>query len=348
MFRDIYTKGKPCTLMKASRMPKYGSKTILTNSSWEYVALFLQRQSNVGAADALFYWKQAHSFYLASLTLPDDARPLTSYYCILNATKALLRFNTVDNSKLNSHGISSVRTTSDKTNLNEAKTAVKGAGVLPELSKYFDCLLPAGQYLIFDLLYNIPCVHRAFCTTFSKPEILIPISNPTFVRKDASKEAWLKFSVDGRYSNAKSLKSIPHLFEHDCAITNDYIMRAKKRFEWDVHKPIDLRKEKLQKYHTKMRHYIHYIYGETKLWYVKKEIIGNEQLAQVSSPVLIFCVFHWLSELVRYNPRLFQKYMKSKQNWLLHEFINTALNQFVDEISCEITGQDIMCTGYRK
>ena len=36
--------------------------------------------------------------------------------------------------------------------------------------------------------------------------------------------------------------------------------------------------------------------------------------------------------------------MKSKQNWLLHEFINNALDQFVDEI----TGEDIMCTGYRK
>lgn len=40
--------------------------------------------------------------------------------------------------------------------------------------------------------------------------------------------------------------------------------------------------------------------------------------------------------------------MKSKQNWLLHEFINNALDQFVDEVGCEITGEDIMCTGYRK
>jgi len=40
--------------------------------------------------------------------------------------------------------------------------------------------------------------------------------------------------------------------------------------------------------------------------------------------------------------------MKSKQNWLIHEFINKGLDQFIDEISCEITGEDIMCTGYRK
>ncbi len=348
MFRDIYTKGKPCDLMKAIKTPKYGSKTILTNSSWEYVALFLQRQSSSGAGDALFYWNQAHSFYLASLTLPDDARPLTSYYCILNAAKALLRFNAVEKSKLSKHGISSVRATDDKTNLREAKTLVKGAGVLPELSRYFDNPLVSKQYSMFDFMYNIPCIHRAFCTTFSKPEIFVPISHPIFVKKDSSKKAWLKFSVDSRYSNGKSLKSIPSSFEHDPSTLNEFIIRAKKRFDWDVHTPIDTRKANLQKYHMKMRHYIYYIHGETKLWYLKKEVVGNEELFQVSSPVLIFSVFHWLSELVRYDPRLFQKYMKSRQNWLLHEFINTALNQFVDEISCEITGEDIMCTGYRK
>ena len=68
--------------MKSVNKPKYGSRTILTDSCWEYVALFLKRQSMAGASDALFYWEQAHSFYLASQELPDNARPLTSYYCI--------------------------------------------------------------------------------------------------------------------------------------------------------------------------------------------------------------------------------------------------------------------------
>lgn len=57
---------------------------------------------------------------------------------------------------------------------------------------------------------------------------------------------------------------------------------------------------------------------------------------------------HWLSELVRYNPRLFDRYMKTNQNWLINEFIENALYQFIDEISCEITKKDIMTSGYRK
>ena len=173
--------------MKAIHAPKYGSKTVLTDSCWEYVSLYLTRQSSAGASDALFYWEQAHSFYLVSKSLPDNTRPLTSYYCILNAAKALLRYKGVEDEHLNSHGISSVRTVSNKTNIKEAYTLVKGAGVLPQLSKYFGYNFLPGHYSMSDLLYNIPCVHRAYCITFSKPEVFIPVVNPVFVKKEGSK-----------------------------------------------------------------------------------------------------------------------------------------------------------------
>ena len=334
--------------MKAVTSAKYGSKTVLTDSCWEYVTLYLKRKSVAGASEALFYWEQAHSFYQASVNLPDSAKPLTSYYCILNASKALLRFNGIPDEKLNHHGISSVRNTTRKTNLKEAMTSIKGGGVLPELSKHFGSPMNVKQYSIFDILYNIPCVHRAYCITFSKPEIFVPIKCPVFVKKDASKESWVKFEVDGRYANAKAVQSIPNKFEHDLGISNSYTIRMKKRFYWDRFTDINERKKKMLNYHKKVRKYISYIYGESRLWYIKKEMAGNDELYSANSSVLIFAAFHWLSELVRYNPTLFNRYMKSKQNWLLHEFINTALDQFVDEISCEITGEDIMCTGYRK
>ena len=54
-FKEICIKGKTCELMKSIKNPKYGSKTILTDSCWEYVSLYLNRQSIPGAKDALFY-----------------------------------------------------------------------------------------------------------------------------------------------------------------------------------------------------------------------------------------------------------------------------------------------------
>ena len=109
MFKEIKLNNKQCRLMKAFNKPKYGSKTVLTDSCWEYVSLYLKRSNTAGAKDAFFYWNQAHSFYLASNLLPDDAKPLTSYYCILNMTKALLRFKGVPDARLSNHGVSTVR-----------------------------------------------------------------------------------------------------------------------------------------------------------------------------------------------------------------------------------------------
>ena len=80
----------------------------------------------------------------------------------------------------------------------------------------------------------------------------------------------------------------------------------------------------------------------------KKRFAQQFTYIKRNSLTLIFAVMHWMSELVRYNPQKFEKYMESKQNWLLHEFIEKALYQFIDEISCEITHQEIMSTGYRK
>ncbi len=57
-FKEICINNKPCELMKSVNKPQYGSKTILTDSCWEYVFLFLKRQSIAGASDTLFYWEQ--------------------------------------------------------------------------------------------------------------------------------------------------------------------------------------------------------------------------------------------------------------------------------------------------
>lgn len=347
MSNEIIINNKPCELMKPYKNPKYGTRTILTDSTWEYVALFLKRRKTAGSADALFYWKQAQSFYQASKALPDSASPLNSYYCILNASKALLRYHNISEDNLTNHGLSSVRN-SEEINLKKSETAIKGAGVLIELSKYFESNLQPQHYCIYDLLYNIPCVHRAFCITYSKPEIFIPISNPKFVKNKDSK-VWISFIIHDRYASSKMLASLPAKFEKDLSYTEKCVIRMKKRFKWDIHTDIEERKKILCNYHQNARKYLYYIHSTSKLWYIKRIVsTNNNQLQDISSAVLIFAVFHWLSELVRYQPKVFNKYMSSKQNWLLHEFINKALDQFVDEISSEITGEDTMCTGFRK
>lgn len=353
--KTLEINSKEIHLMKPLTGARYDERTVLTNSSWEFVSLWLRRQPGSRAERALFYWKQAKSFYDASGLLPIESKPLTAYYCCMNAAKALLAIkgpSTIDFDGKFSHGISSNRKQWGKsTNLKNAEVIFNGSGVLFELSKHFNEEACKKSYTIYDLLYNIPCIHRAFSTTYQCAELFVPIRDVKFTVDIGIRKGWVQFQVDKRYANGNSLRYVPSRYEKDVYNSDDnrYIMRSKQRFKWDIHeKKMQERMEILGDYHRKLRKDILYVSGDEKLWYIKKEIPNNKSIIQRNSITLIFAVMHWLSELVRYNPEKFDKLMDTKQNWIIHEFIETALYQYVDEISCEITGTDIMTPGYRK
>ena len=72
---------------KAVVSADFGSKTILVDDPWLYVELWLKRNKK---SEALFYWEQAREFYQVAKALPPLLASLPSYYCFLNAVKALL------------------------------------------------------------------------------------------------------------------------------------------------------------------------------------------------------------------------------------------------------------------
>lgn len=349
--KNITVNSKEISLLKPLTYADYESKTVLTDSAWEYVELWLKRQKDTKSQEALFFWQQAKNFFHASQCLPENSKPLTSYYCCMNATKALLCINGVNVTNI-SHGITQSRYDQRRSNsLDKAEVIFLGSGVLNELSRYLGENVDKRTYNIKDLLYNIPCIHRTYSITYAgTPELFIPISNLRFVREDTTSKGWIEFCVDSRYANGTALKYLPQGYKrtHIEDKNHFYIRKENGRFTWDIHVDKKERFSNLSAYHRKIRKELFYIYGNSKLWYIKKELPNNSHVLNRNSLTLIFAVMHWMSELVRYNPQKFEKYMESKQNWLLHEFIEKALYQFVDEISCEITHQEIMSTGYRK
>ena len=350
--KHLEVNSKTVRLMKPVTGADYSGKTVLTNSAWEYVELWLMRQSGSRAKRALFYWEQAKNFYSASEDLPIESRPLTSYYCCLNAAKALLAIrgdSSIDFDNL-SHGIASDRKQWKTKNLADAKVKFQASGVLYQLSRYFAEEACKKEYSVYDLLYNIPCVHRTFSITYGVAELFIPVRDIFYIVDTDRKKGWVQFQIDERYANGNSLKNLPKQFEkvkYDDG-SHKYLMRLKKRFSWNIHEKITDRLTALSEYHGKVRKYMHYIFGEMRLWYVKKSIPNNVHILDRNSITLIFAVMHWLSELVRYSPERFSMLMGTKQNWLIHEFIDNALYQYIDEISCEMTGADIMPSGYRR
>ena len=191
--KPLEINSKRLNLMKSVTGADYNAKTVLTNSAWEYVELWLRRQSGDRAREALFFWQQAHYFFDASECLPIESRPLTSYYCCMNAAKALLAINgpveiSFDNI---AHGIKSYRRQWKNNNISNAEVIFTGSGVLFQLSKYFDEEAVKKTYTIYDLLYNIPCVHRAFSITFGCAELFIPVRDIGFIIDlDAKKDGF--------------------------------------------------------------------------------------------------------------------------------------------------------------
>ncbi|MEL0637023.1 hypothetical protein V6259_09630 [Marinomonas sp. TI.3.20] len=59
--------------------PKLDSKVILTDSTWQFVEIYLKR--NCTNSDAVFYWQQAKNFYEATKQLDLISKPLRGLAC---------------------------------------------------------------------------------------------------------------------------------------------------------------------------------------------------------------------------------------------------------------------------
>lgn len=339
-FAPITYKGKLLSLHKAIVAPDFASKTVLVGDTWEYDEMWLKRKKH---RDALFYWEQARSFFDASTQLPKTSSPLTAYYCFLNAVKVLLKVKGLV--VPDRHGVSG-KTKGSKTSLSNEIVEFQASGILPELCRYFGETM-SGEYPLSDLLYNLPYIHRAYKLTYaSRPELFIPIRDPQFVRKTGSSEAWFAAEIDDRrYANEHTVNKLGNAFERDAGAKNAFVIRRKARFAWSYGKSRGASNLKeLTAYHRKLRGRAYYIHGPTRLWYLKRQGQGPSVIDR-SSLTMTFAAMHRLSELARYTPRLLARHFDAQHNWLLSEFISTALHQFVDELSSEITGQEFMIPG---
>ena len=222
-------------------------------------------------------------------------------------------------------------------------------GVLFELENYLGEDSGKQRHKLKDLLYNIPYIHRACSITFGlsqSQELYVPIQNARFVKKSENYEAWFDFELEEKYSSQKVISEMGASFERDPFFSDKWKIRAKKRFKWDTAKSDQKRLESLRKYHKWIRSRLFYIYGNQKLWYIKKDM-KKPNVIDHSSIVLTFSAMHKLSEICRYQPKVFDKHLSSKHSWLLTEFINKSREQFIDEIASEICGSELMPTGFR-
>ena len=339
--------------------PDLKSKTILTDSTWEYVEIYLKQKSDGCARhkNAIFYWQQARNFFKATKSLDNNSKPLTTYYCFLNATKTLLEIKNIAYDF--SHGVSG-RSEKGHNNIKNEFVRLKTKGVLAGLCNYFEEAIqpksaeePHEEYSLKDVFYNLAYIHRAYNVTYTnQTELFIPILEPKLVRDKVKKKAWMQFQLEPEHSNNTTMSKLESLnYEKEVIAehTESFTIRNKRRFKWDVVRniPNDTNQNRLNNYMKARRNELQYIYSASELWYLKRNDLKSASVINRNPAVLTYAAMHRLSELARYQPNVLQSHLEKDASWLLNEFIEKSIVQFLDQISSEITGNTFRITGFR-
>lgn len=325
------------------RKPDFKSFRILVKSRWNYIDLWLKRSNCEAARD---YWKQAREFHHAAQVVNELAKPLPCYYAILNATKALLAANGLSVDAR--HGIRGSHSSSASL-LNEW-VETKNSGIFAKLARFYGCHEPNKKASLKELFREMPFLSRAYFLTYkTEKEVFVPVKTPVFYRYDRKNKVWVSAEVSNeRFYDQRKLKQLPSHFEIDKGILEKeerLLLRSKRRTKWRPRKeniPRNLRN--LTNYHLKARRDFEAISAPYPLWYMRKDTTDRLCWTQ---PVLIFAAMHRLSEISRYHPTRLKALFSSQANWLLQEFLDGALEQFIAQLACDVTGQEFHEPGIR-
>lgn len=333
-------RGRAAKPHKTVMQPILGERTVLTNSPWTFVALWLKRKHD---EKALFYWEQAHEFYKVAQGLPPQSAPLLLYYSFLNAAKALLAAKRISFNEY--HGVR--ESSSGLSSLSSLGIQIKNAGVLPSLADYYQETESSRRHSLQELFFNMVFIHRTYCLTYtSQTEMFIPVARCGFVAQRSTKRVYFRADITENVPFTTAVKHLPSLFVADPAfgeraIRSEAFVACRKPTtpsESEIIKIADLNKT--------LRRELQFINGAEALWYVRGEVTGPARLKR-QLPTLILGAMHRLSEICRYKPLQLASLLDGQKNWLLTEFIEMSAIQFIDEIASEITGLQFLVPNVR-
>lgn len=346
---NIKLHGRDVKPHKATCRADFGGRTVLTNSPWEYVSLWLQRSNIPGAEAAAFYWTQARAFALAAQGLPQESAPLPLYYSFMNAAKALLVTRGMVLQEF--HGVTKHRSSErrEKIDLNNEGVRILERGILPMLSRCLEESEGETVYSLKDLLFNLPCIHRTFCITYDQQaELLIPLTNCRYVFDSPTGSAYLSAQISSDFDYQAFVDRLPVELEKDPMTADARSLRSVKSAKIEsavLSSASDI--QKIGELNKLLRPDLQYIAGSTTLWYAKAMPRHGEKRIRRSPLTISLAAMHRLSELSRYSPMQLSDLFKGEQNWLLSEFIQMSPQQFTDEIAAEITGHQCMTPNVR-
>ena len=327
----------------------FSERRVIASSPWEFVSLWLRKHGN---ADAKIYWEQARHFFESARELPVQSAPLPLYYSFMNAVKALLETKRIP--YLPYHGVAGFdMRAGGRVLLDNEGIKIKAGGILPSLISYFNETAIDSKYSLSDVLSNLAFIHRSFSIVYKRKEIFLSIHEPRYVKAESGR-ARFQATLPPEHTHGQTINTMPAAFlvrrvdDGDEDDWGDHVIESVGTFAWSGARcPTDADIRNLTTFHKSMRLNINYIAGVQPYWYVKRNLATYQRIDR-NNLVLILMAMHRMSEIARYKPVELDNLLKGAKNWIVHEFIRAAQNQFIDEIAAEITGYEISPAGIRQ
>lgn len=330
---------------KATVSPNLGARTVLTNSHWEYVSLWLRRAKK---PNALFYWEQAHSFFTASQGMPVESAPLLLYYTFMNATKALLSAKGVVFDEHHGVRAHNMRGPSSKIALSNEGVRIMQRGIAPALSQYLGELEASQHHSLEEIFFNLPCIHRTFCLSYANQrDLFVPLTDCEIKFDASTGAAYFSALLSKDFTGAAHMRRLPPSLIADPTVNDARTIRSVATAivtGRDASSAAD--KTAVAGLLRGLRPDINYLAGAQTLWYAKCVIPGPSRLKR-SPLTLTLLAMHRLSEICRYRPIELASFLNGQKNWLLTEFVRMSPAQFLDELVAELTGQQFMFPNVR-
>src|SRR5262245_37791231 len=224
MISVVRLDGRDLKLHKATVSPSLAAKTVLTNSPWEFVSLWLQRESQ---DDALFYWNQAREFHQASANLSIQSAPLLHYYSFMNATKALLTAKGITFDEYHGVKAHNIRGASKIITVSNEGVKIQNNGILPALAAYMGDTEASNVHSLQEMFFNLVCIHRTYCLTYkSQAEMFLPLVDCAYMFDSATKQVYFRANLSKDYADKKFVHRLPPSLMQDPAGQDIRVIRS--------------------------------------------------------------------------------------------------------------------------
>lgn len=346
-FEDYKYNDKPIKLWKVIHPVDLNLFRSIVSSPFKFVQFHIKTSKGLSKSskeEALLLWSQAEEFFNSANSMSAYSRPLSSYYCILNAVKTLLVVKGISFNPR--HGVFGKKNASKQSLLTNELLTIEKDKIAGTFYKYLDNSHNSPvTYNLQELFYNLPFTHRAYLQIYkNQKDLIVPVESSRFSKINGEIRLTAK-CLDENLTYQQKMSNFTRGNLDFSLVKNNEKNVEKKYLVSRVICSAKLASSQVNKNiliaYPELRSSFVFIEGEKTLWYFRKSTSSRPARNRLPLPITIFAISHKLSELSRYSPLKLKNHLESQHGWMLHEFIDNSLEQFIAYISCEICSKEL-------